>query len=89
MNAAAVLMSWGEFLEASLQRQQPSPKGLPRFARSPPASDADHAIGPPRHPIHARNPMYAKAAMAPAIGMVRIHAHTIRPATPHLTAEIR
>ena len=32
---------------------------------------------------------YESAAIAAAIGMVRIHAQTMRPATPHLTAEKR
>ena len=32
---------------------------------------------------------YDRAAIKPAAGMVSIHAQTMRPATPHLTAENR
>ena len=43
----------------------------------------------PRSRHHALNTTYANAAITALIGIVRIHAHTMRRATPQRTADRR
>src|SRR5216117_2103498 len=52
------------------------------------SGDGNYTANPTRRSISRITP-YDNAAISAAIGMVSTHAQTIRPATPHLTAENR
>ena len=70
----------------ALPRDQARARACPRRCRGRPSSRSARPTSPRRASRSAR---YVSADIAAASGIVRIQAQTIRPATPHFTAESR